>query len=80
MKLKTLLNHLAVAALLCCATARAELVPVTEDIASGTDVTWYGTNTYLLNTVVYVQSNAVLRIEPKERWSRRLSSRWKGMT
>jgi hypothetical protein len=38
------------------------LVTVTNDITGNT--TWYATNTYLLKTVVYVHSNAVLTIEP----------------
>jgi hypothetical protein len=62
MKLKCLLSQLAATAILCSVAAQAELVTVTSDITG--DETWHGTNTYLLNTVVYVQSNAVLRIEP----------------
>jgi hypothetical protein len=43
------------------------LVTVSSDIGDGVtpvEQTWYATNSYLLDTVVYVQSNAVLRIEP----------------
>ncbi len=46
-----------------CAAVHGALVPVTSDIAAGTTQTWYATNTYLLNTIIYVQSNAVLNIE-----------------
>jgi hypothetical protein len=42
--------------------ARADLIFVTNDVSGA--VTWYATNTYLLRTVVYVRSNAVLSIEP----------------
>ena len=46
------------------AGSKAELVPVTTDIASGTTVTWSATNQYRLDTVIYVQTNATLVIEP----------------
>lgn len=49
--------------LLGCAAVHGALIPVTSDIAAGTTQTWYATNTYLLNTIIYVQSNAVLNIE-----------------
>jgi hypothetical protein len=45
----------------------SNLIPVTNDIGDGvtpTEVTWYATNEYRLDTVIYVQSNAVLNIEP----------------
>ncbi|HKS38467.1 MAG TPA: hypothetical protein VJW76_14835, partial [Verrucomicrobiae bacterium] len=42
----------------------SNLVIVTNDIGAGTTVTWNATNTYLLNTIVYVQTNATLTIEP----------------
>jgi hypothetical protein len=64
MKLKRLMTQLAVAGLLSSAATRADLIPVTTDIAAGTTVTWRATNTYLLNTVVYVRTNAMLIIEP----------------
>lgn len=43
-------------------TANADTMNVTADV-TGTE-TWYATNTYVLQTVIYVQSNAVLTIEP----------------
>ena len=46
------------------ADVRAALVPVTEDIASGTTVTWTADNEYRLDSVIYVQTNATLIIEP----------------
>jgi hypothetical protein len=49
---------------LACSTVRAALVPVAQDIAAGTTVTWRATNEYLLQTVIYVQTNATLIIEP----------------
>jgi len=63
-KLKNLLGSLAIAGLLGSTTAQGALVIVTNDIAAGTTNTWVSTNEYLLNTMVYVQSNAVLNIEP----------------
>ena len=56
--------QLAAAGLLSASAAQAALVTVTSDIAPSTAVTWYATNEYLLNTMVYVQTNAVLVIEP----------------
>ena len=53
---------MAALALLISTAARAAVVNVTNDITGTT--TWYATNTYLLRTVVYVQSNGVLHIEP----------------
>src|SRR5688500_7759062 len=64
MKLKRLITQMIAAGLLSSATAHAAVVNVTGDIAGGTSATWYATNTYILQTVVYVQSNAVLSIEP----------------
>lgn len=52
------------AGLLAASTAPAALVPVTSDIAANTTATWYATNEYRLDTVVYVQTNATLIIEP----------------
>jgi hypothetical protein len=62
MKNKLLLTQLAALALLGACLARAELVTVTNDVFAADQ--WYATNTYLLKTVVYVHSNAVLSIEP----------------
>jgi hypothetical protein len=42
--------------------AQADLITVTADITA--NETWYATNQYLLDTVVYVQTNATLTIEP----------------
>jgi hypothetical protein len=42
----------------------AGTVVITADIAPGTTVTWYATNEYRLDTIVYVQTNATLIIEP----------------
>jgi hypothetical protein len=64
MKPRRFIAFLTVATLLSSAAARADLVTVTNDIAAETTNTWYATNTYLLNTVVYVQTNATLIIEP----------------
>lgn len=64
MKLKKTMMQLSVASLLAAGTARGALVPVTTDIAPNTTVTWYATNEYRLDTIVYVRSNAVLVIEP----------------
>lgn len=46
------------------APAHAALIPVTEDIPSGTEVTWTADNTYRLDTIIYVQDGAVLNIQP----------------
>lgn len=56
--------QLSAAGLLAASTAHAALVPVTADIAANTTMTWYATNEYRLDTMVYVKSNAVLVIEP----------------
>src|SRR5688572_894253 len=64
MKLMRTLSQVAAAILLTTVTTRGALLPVTSDIAAGTTVTWYATNKYRLDTIVYVQTNAVLVIEP----------------
>jgi hypothetical protein len=64
MKLNRTLTQLTVAGLLAAATAHGALVPVTSDIAANTSQTWYATNQYRLDTIVYVQTNATLIIEP----------------
>ncbi len=64
MKLKPFLTQILGLALLGSNIAQADLIPVTEDIASGTEVTWTADNEYLLQTVIYVQTNATLIIEP----------------
>lgn len=46
------------------ASARAALIPVTEDIAPGAVVTWTADNTYRLDTIIYVHDGAVLNIQP----------------
>jgi len=62
MKLNRLLIPIALAGLMSGSLARAELVTVTNDVFATEH--WYATNTYLLQTMVYVHSNAVLAIEP----------------
>jgi hypothetical protein len=62
--LNKLIGCCALAGFLGGATAHALTVPVTTDILSGTTNTWYATNIYRLDTMIYVQSNAVLVIEP----------------
>lgn len=64
MNLKRTIPQLIAAAFLGTATAQAALVPVTADIAPNTTATWYATNEYRLDTVIYVQTNATLVIEP----------------
>jgi len=64
MKLKRTMMQFTAAGLLAATAAHAAVVPVTTDIAANTTVTWYATNEYLLNTIVYVQTNATLVIEP----------------
>jgi len=59
---KRILAWMAALALLATASAHAALVTVSNDVTGLT--TWYASNTYVLRTVVYVQSNAVLTIEP----------------
>ncbi len=64
MKLKRTITQLSAASLLAAATAHGALVPVTTDLAPNTTTTWYATNEYRLDTIVYVQTNATLIIEP----------------
>jgi hypothetical protein len=64
MKLNKTLMQLSVAGLMAAGTAHGALVPVTTDIAPNTTVTWYATNEYRLDTIVYVRTNATLIIEP----------------
>jgi hypothetical protein len=64
MKLERIVTPFCLGAALTAAATQAALIPVTEDIASGTEVTWTADNSYRLDTVVYVQTNAVLNIEP----------------
>jgi hypothetical protein len=59
---KRILTRIAAVALLMVASANAALVTVSNDVTGAT--TWYASNTYVLRTVVYVQTNAVLTIEP----------------
>ena len=56
------ISTFAVAALIGCLSARGDTVVVSNDVASVE--TWYSTNTYQLQKIVYVQTNAVLVIEP----------------
>jgi hypothetical protein len=63
-KLKQRVTQILSACLLGTTAAQAELIPVTTDIAAGTTVTWRATNEYRLDTVIYVQTNATLIIEP----------------
>ncbi|HSH16017.1 MAG TPA: hypothetical protein VLD18_08290, partial [Verrucomicrobiae bacterium] len=62
MKLEQLVAQCAALALVGAVSVRAAIVPVTGDVVA--DTTWYSTNSYLLQTVVYVKSNATLTIEP----------------
>src|SRR5687768_2679428 len=63
MNFKQLLTKtLAIAALVGGSTAHAATVNVTADITANT--TWFSSNTYILRTVVYVDNNSVLTIEP----------------
>src|SRR5687767_12531136 len=65
MKHLSKLNPLAVlTAMLVSMSSQAALIPVASDIAAGTTVTWRATNQYRLDTVIYVQTNATLIIEP----------------
>ena len=45
-------------------TTSAATVEVTANIATGTSVNWTADNVYLMKKVIYVETNAVLRIEP----------------
>lgn len=62
MKLRNLIASFAVAALFGAANAQGATVVVSNDITSS--ITWSATNTYQLQTMVHVHSNAVLTIEP----------------
>lgn len=62
MKLNRLRYLLAALFVLCGGLARAATVNVTADITG--NVMWTSNNTYILQTIVYVRSNAVLSIEP----------------
>jgi hypothetical protein len=62
MKLKRIITQIIAAGLLGSVVANAATVNVTNDI-TGT-ATWTSNNTYILQTIVYVHSNAVLSIEP----------------
>lgn len=64
MKLKQTIPQLMAVACMVAATAQGALIPVTADIAANTTATWYATNEYRLDTIVYVQTNATLIIEP----------------
>ncbi len=61
-KLIKQIGAFAIAGLLGCVGARAATVIVSNDVTALE--TWVSTNTYQLQKVVYVQSNAVLTIEP----------------
>jgi hypothetical protein len=62
MKLLKTITQLIAVLLLGIAGGGAATINVTGDITGNT--TWTSNNTYLLQTIVYVQSNAVLSIEP----------------
>lgn len=62
MKLKGIIPGIVGAALLGCGLAHGANVNVTADVTG--NVTWTSNNTYILQTIVYVHSNAVLTIEP----------------
>jgi len=64
MKLISTVSRLTAALLLTTAASHGALEVVTNDIAPNTTVTWYATNEYRLDTIVYVQTNATLIIEP----------------
>ena len=64
MKFKKTLSQLTGAIFLTAFATQGALEVVTNDIAPNTTVTWYATNEYLLDRVIYVQTNAVLVIEP----------------
>jgi hypothetical protein len=61
-KINKLLHSFAIAGLLGCAAAHGDNITVSNDVTSAT--TWLSSNTYYLQRIVYVQSNAVLTIEP----------------
>ena len=56
------ISTFAVAALIGCLSARGDTVVVSNDVASVE--TWYSTNTYHLQKIVYGQTNAVVVIQP----------------
>jgi len=62
MNLKRFITQMAAVALLGCASAQAANVTVSTDVAANT--TWFATNVYTLQTVIYVKTNATLTIEP----------------
>ena len=62
MNLKRVLTGILPGFLLAVGGANAEIIHVTTDVTS--DTTWSATNTYLLQTVVYVRNDATLTIEP----------------
>jgi hypothetical protein len=67
MKMTTTLKHLlttllGIGALAAASPALAITINRTNDVTGAE--TWYATNTYVLYTIVYVQTNAVLSIEP----------------
>jgi hypothetical protein len=62
MKITKLLAHIAVAAVLGTTAVRAASITNSTDISG--NVTWYSTNTYYLQKVVYVLTNASLTIQP----------------
>jgi len=62
MNVKQILTSIALVALLASVPASAATITVTTDVTSNT--TWHAADTYILQTVVYVKSNATLTIEP----------------
>jgi hypothetical protein len=64
LNIRQTLRQFTSAAFLAAATTHGALVPITTDIAADTTVTWYATNEYRLDTMIYVQTNATLVIEP----------------
>ena len=62
MKPNTIRRVLAALFLMGGISAHTATVNVTTDVTG--DVTWTSNNTYILQTIVYVRSNAVLSIEP----------------
>ncbi len=64
MKFIKTLSQLTAAIFLTTSAAQGALEVVTNDIAPNTTVTWYATNEYRLDTIIYVQTNATLIIEP----------------
>lgn len=64
MKSRTPLGWLAACAALLVPSTKADTIHVTADIQPGATETWYATNEYVLQTIVYVRTNATLVIEP----------------